>query len=165
MIVPSLRPFGARARRLAVPGAGPDTVHYLRSFGEAEAMRRRLSPGSRLVVIGGGFIGLELAAAARARGAEATVIEMAPRLLGRAVPADLAAAQVAKHIEGAVLSEVPRDNLVIDVVLGNKFEQVSPGPRCLSRTFARTRRPPSRVPATDPGLTTRRRRSVGGTST
>ncbi|WP_404380166.1 LytR C-terminal domain-containing protein [Knoellia locipacati] len=40
--------------------------------------------------------------------------------------ADLAAAQVAKHIEGAVLSEVPRDNLVIDVVLGNKFEQVTP---------------------------------------
>ncbi|MBN9432513.1 MAG: FAD-dependent oxidoreductase [Bosea sp.] len=88
---------GARARRLAVPGAGPDNVHYLRSFGEAEALRRRLSPGSRLVVIGGGFIGLELAAAARARGAEATVIEMAPRLLGRAVPADLAAVIAARH--------------------------------------------------------------------
>ncbi len=86
-----------RARRLAVPGAGPDNVHYLRSFGEAEALRRRLSPGSRLVVIGGGFIGLELAAAARARGAEATVIEMAPRLLGRAVPADLAAVIAARH--------------------------------------------------------------------
>jgi len=40
--------------------------------------------------------------------------------------ADLAAAQVARHIKGAVLSEVPRDNLTIDVVLGNKFEQVIP---------------------------------------
>ena len=40
--------------------------------------------------------------------------------------ADLAAAQVARHIKGAVLAEVPRDNMVIDVVLGNKFEQVTP---------------------------------------
>ena len=107
---------GARARRLAVPGAGPDNVHYLRSFSEALALRRRMHAGQRLVVVGGGFIGLELAAAARARGAGVTVIEMAPRLLGRAVPAEIAAVIAARHaaegvrvVVGAAIERIETD--------------------------------------------------------
>ncbi|HWJ75660.1 MAG TPA: FAD-dependent oxidoreductase [Kaistia sp.] len=117
---------GARARRLAVPDAGAKTVHYLRSFPEALALRRRLVPGHRLVVIGGGFIGLELAAAARARGATATVIEMAPRLLGRAVPAALASLIAARHeaegvrlVLGATIARIEISAEDRRVVLGN----------------------------------------------
>src|SRR5690349_20835096 len=50
---------GAHARRLSVPGASPDNVLYLRKFSEALLLREKLRPGARLVVIGGGFIGLE----------------------------------------------------------------------------------------------------------
>lgn len=88
---------GARARRLAVPGAGPENVLYLRTFDEARKLRARLAPGSHIAIIGGGFIGLELAASARARGAEVTLIELAPRLLARAVPAEIAGVMAARH--------------------------------------------------------------------
>ncbi len=108
---------GARARRLAVAGAGPDTVHYLRSFAEAMALRRRLHAGQRLAIIGGGFIGLELAAAARMRGAAVTVIEMAPRLLGRAVPAEIAEVITARHA-----------NEGVDIRTGVTIEQIEGGP-------------------------------------
>ncbi|MCX5578152.1 NAD(P)/FAD-dependent oxidoreductase [Kaistia terrae] len=88
---------GARARKLALPGATPESVHYLRTFEEARALRSRLTPGSHIAIIGGGFIGLELAASARARGAEVTLIELAPRLLARAVPAAIAGVIAARH--------------------------------------------------------------------
>jgi len=88
---------GSKARRLQIAGASPADLLYLRTFGEALDLRSRLAPGRRLALIGGGFIGLELAAAARQRGCEVTVIEMAPRLLARAVPADLAAMIAARH--------------------------------------------------------------------
>jgi len=57
---------GSAPRRLPLPGA--QGVLYLRKFDDALALRSRLRSGGRLVVIGGGFIGLELAASARARG-------------------------------------------------------------------------------------------------
>ena len=63
---------GARPRKLAIPGAGPENVLYLRTFADALAMRQRLAPGRRLVVIGGGFIGLEIASSAIARGCDVT---------------------------------------------------------------------------------------------
>lgn len=88
---------GARARRLTIPGAGPENVLYLRTFEEARKLRSRLAPGSHIAIIGGGFIGLELAASARARGADVTLIELAPRLLARAVPAEIAAVIAARH--------------------------------------------------------------------
>ncbi|WEK49923.1 MAG: FAD-dependent oxidoreductase [Candidatus Kaistia colombiensis] len=88
---------GARARKLALPGATPENVLYLRTFEEARALRSRLAPGAHIAIIGGGFIGLELAAAARARDADVTLIELAPRLLARAVPAAIAAIIAARH--------------------------------------------------------------------
>lgn len=88
---------GSKARQLSLPGAGPENVFYLRKFREALALRSRLVPGSRVVMIGGGFIGLELTASARMRGCDVTVIEMAPRLLARAVPAELASTLAARH--------------------------------------------------------------------
>ncbi|WP_343712197.1 FAD-dependent oxidoreductase [Inquilinus sp.] len=86
---------GARPRRLAVPGH--EQARYLRRFEDALALRPRLRPGARIAIIGGGFIGLELAAAAAARGCAVTVIEALPRILTRGVPAELAAAIADRH--------------------------------------------------------------------
>jgi anthranilate 1,2-dioxygenase ferredoxin reductase subunit len=74
---------GSRKLPPALEGA---PVHYLRSYADAEAIRTVLQPGLELVLIGGGFIGLELAASATKRGARVTLIEMAPRLMSRGVP-------------------------------------------------------------------------------
>ncbi len=74
---------GARARALPIPGAGLKGVLSLRSAADAEELKAALTPGKRLAVIGGGYIGLEAAASARALGAEAVVIEREPRILAR----------------------------------------------------------------------------------
>ncbi len=91
---------GARARRPAIPGS--DVVMTLRSLFDATHLRARLSPGMRLLVIGGGFIGLEVAATATARGCRVTVIEFAHRLMSRVVPAKVAAVVQARHLEAGV---------------------------------------------------------------
>ncbi|RVA59939.1 FAD-dependent oxidoreductase, partial [Mesorhizobium sp. M7A.F.Ca.CA.001.11.2.1] len=65
---------GSTPRKLPMPGLGPRCV-YLRTFADALAIRAHLTPGNRIAIIGGGFIGLELAAAARKLGAAVTVIE------------------------------------------------------------------------------------------
>jgi 3-phenylpropionate/trans-cinnamate dioxygenase ferredoxin reductase component len=88
---------GGRARVLDLPGAELAGVHTLRTLADAYALAPRLGPRARLAVIGGGFIGLEVAASARQRGTEVVVLEAAPRLLGRAVPAAIAAQVQALH--------------------------------------------------------------------
>ncbi|MGW3289851.1 NAD(P)/FAD-dependent oxidoreductase [Streptomyces sp. NPDC001002] len=93
---------GATPRRLPLPGAAVDGVHYLRSHGDALALRDRLRPGARIGVIGGGFIGLELAAAATEHGCAVTVIEAAPRLMSRGATAHIAAAITARHEKAGV---------------------------------------------------------------
>ena len=93
---------GARPRRLTVPGGDSEHVLYLRSFADALALRERLRPGARLCIIGGGFIGLEIAASAIARGCRVTVVEAAPRILMRGVPAPLAALIARRHEQAGV---------------------------------------------------------------
>jgi 3-phenylpropionate/trans-cinnamate dioxygenase ferredoxin reductase subunit len=68
---------GSSPRRLNVPGAGLDNVLYLRTLEDSDRIRDALAPGVRVVVIGAGWIGLETAAAARAAGADVTVLENA----------------------------------------------------------------------------------------
>lgn len=93
---------GAVPRRL--PGAEGARIVYLRTLDDAIGLRGELLPGRRLAVVGGGFIGLELAASARARGVEVTLIEAMPRLLSRAVPELIAAQIQARHVlEGVEL--------------------------------------------------------------
>jgi 3-phenylpropionate/trans-cinnamate dioxygenase ferredoxin reductase subunit len=77
---------GGEARRLPVPGGDGPRVHYLRTLDESLAIRAALGPGRRLAVVGGGWIGLEVAATARKSGAEVTVLETVDRLCARAVP-------------------------------------------------------------------------------
>jgi 3-phenylpropionate/trans-cinnamate dioxygenase ferredoxin reductase component len=75
--------LGARARRLPLPGGGLDGVLELRSAADADRLKAALHPSAKLAVIGGGYIGLEAAASARAVGAEVTVIERESRVLAR----------------------------------------------------------------------------------
>lgn len=79
-----------------------ERVAYLRSFDDAMAIRARLVAGARVAIIGGGFIGLELAASARKRGASVTLIEAQPRILMRGVPEDIAAIVHAAHLANSV---------------------------------------------------------------
>ncbi len=93
---------GAEPRRLQVPGATAEGVLYLRDHEDARLLRARLARSRRLVVIGGGVIGLEVAAAARTLGHEVSVVEAAPQVLGRNVAAPVASALVALHREHGV---------------------------------------------------------------
>jgi 3-phenylpropionate/trans-cinnamate dioxygenase ferredoxin reductase component len=74
---------GARARRLSIPGADLAGILELRTAADAEALKAALVPGAKLAVVGGGYVGLEAAASARALGAEAVVIEREARVLAR----------------------------------------------------------------------------------
>ena len=74
---------GSRARRIPLPGLDLGNVLELRTAADADRLKAVLGPGKRLAVIGGGYIGLEAAASARALGAEATIIEREPRVLAR----------------------------------------------------------------------------------
>ncbi len=75
--------LGARARRLSLPGADLGGVLELRTAVDADRLKAVLRPGARLAVVGGGYIGLEAAASARALGAEVVIIERESRVLAR----------------------------------------------------------------------------------
>jgi 3-phenylpropionate/trans-cinnamate dioxygenase ferredoxin reductase subunit len=88
---------GSRVRRLNTPGADLPGVHYLRTIADTMAIKRELGPETKLIVVGGGWIGLETAAAARKHGAQVTVVEMAGQLCNRALPRGLADYLQARH--------------------------------------------------------------------
>ncbi|WP_414641156.1 NAD(P)/FAD-dependent oxidoreductase [Actinospica sp.] len=88
---------GVRPRRL--PGEG---AHVLRTLGDALALRERIGPGTRLVVVGAGFLGAEAAAVARGLGAEVTVLEPAPVPLAHAVGAEVGSVLARAHLENGV---------------------------------------------------------------
>ena len=77
---------GGRARRLAIPGSGLPNVLHLRTIEDAAAIEQALSRGSHVGIIGGGFIGLELASAATARGLAVTLFEREPEIMSRLLP-------------------------------------------------------------------------------
>lgn len=77
---------GSRPRQLALPGRELAGIHDLRTLDDAQAIGAQLRSGTRLTVVGGGFVGLEVAAVAVAAGATVTVLEAAPHLLSRVMP-------------------------------------------------------------------------------
>ena len=93
---------GSSPRRLPLDGADGERFVYLRTLDDARRIRDALGAGRHIAIIGGGFIGLELASSARARGADVTLIEALPRLLSRGVPEELARGIEARHREGGV---------------------------------------------------------------
>jgi 3-phenylpropionate/trans-cinnamate dioxygenase ferredoxin reductase subunit len=80
---------GALARRLTCPGADLPGIHYLRKIEDASAIRQDLKAGARVVIVGGGYIGLETAATARELGCAVTVLEMADRVMNRVVASNV----------------------------------------------------------------------------
>jgi 3-phenylpropionate/trans-cinnamate dioxygenase ferredoxin reductase subunit len=118
---------GSAPRRLSVPGAGADGVHYLRRVSDSDAIRTVIESASKIAVIGAGWIGLEAASAARTAGVDVTVIETAElpllRVLGREVAqvfADLHTANGTELIFGASVQEITAaDGKATGVLLGD----------------------------------------------
>ncbi|MCG2625354.1 FAD-dependent oxidoreductase [Bradyrhizobium sp. WYCCWR 13023] len=93
---------GARNRLLDLPNANLPDVKYLRILDESEALRQIMPTKTRVVVIGAGFIGLEFAATARIKGLEVDVLELAPRVMARAVTAEVSEYFQARHREAGI---------------------------------------------------------------
>lgn len=97
---------GGRPRPLACEGIDPQhppaNLFYLRTLADADGIRANLAPGARVVVVGGGYVGLEVAASARGLGAEVTVIEAQPRVLARVAGAEVARFYEQVHREAGV---------------------------------------------------------------
>jgi 3-phenylpropionate/trans-cinnamate dioxygenase ferredoxin reductase component len=115
---------GASNRRLPVPGGDLEGVLYLRSLAEAIFIKKRIEESQRIVVIGGGFIGLELAAVASALGKSVTVIEALPRVMARVVAPiiseffrELHTSRNVKILCGATVKEIRGTNGHVNEVL------------------------------------------------
>lgn len=83
--------LGSRARTIPLPGTDLKGVHYLRGIDDVNGLREDLAPGKRLVIIGAGYIGLEVAAVCRSAGLDVTVVEMADRVMSRVVSPQISA--------------------------------------------------------------------------
>jgi 3-phenylpropionate/trans-cinnamate dioxygenase ferredoxin reductase subunit len=104
---------GSAARRIPIPGAELDGVHVLRTVGDSDVLREALAPGTRVVVIGAGWIGCEVAASARQRGAEVTMVAPEEVPLERVLGAEI----------GAVYRDVHAAHGV-ELVLGTGVEAI-----------------------------------------
>src|SRR6201996_1163309 len=93
---------GAGNRLLDLPNANLKDVRYLRTLDESEALRLRIGSARRVVVIGAGFIGLEFAATARAKGLEVDVVELGARVMARAVTAEISDFFQARHTAAGI---------------------------------------------------------------
>ncbi|PDT90641.1 pyridine nucleotide-disulfide oxidoreductase [Bradyrhizobium sp. Y36] len=93
---------GARNRLLDLPNANLADVKYLRILDESEALRAIMPSKTRAVIIGAGFIGLEFAATARIKGLDVDVLELAPRVMARAVTAEVSEYFQARHREAGI---------------------------------------------------------------
>ena len=109
---------GGRARRLNIPGTDLPGVFTLRSIGDAAALGAALSAGKRLLVVGGGWIGLEVAATARKKGLDVTVVEAMGRLCERTVPPEISGYLLQLHAAHGV-----------DVRLGTGIGRLAQGAR------------------------------------
>jgi 3-phenylpropionate/trans-cinnamate dioxygenase ferredoxin reductase subunit len=105
---------GSSPRRLSIPGADADGVHYLRTVDDADALNSALVEGSSLAVVGGGWIGLEVAAGARDRGVNVTVVEMAELPLMAALGREV----------GEVFATLHREHGV-DLRLGSTVQEIT----------------------------------------
>jgi len=117
---------GSRPRELTLPGAELDGVFYLRGIDDVNAIRSRLDTRSQVVIIGAGYIGLEVAAVAAGLGHEVTVVEMAERVMSRVVSAEVSQFYQDIHTQNGVslrlatgLSHLAGSERVDGVVLDN----------------------------------------------
>jgi 3-phenylpropionate/trans-cinnamate dioxygenase ferredoxin reductase subunit len=107
---------GAVPRRLDLTGVDAPGVHYLRDTRDADRILVEVAAATRVVVIGGGFIGLEVAAGLRATGKAVTVLEAAPRLVGRAVSEQTSAFYLEAHRRRGL--DIVLDARIAEIVVG-----------------------------------------------
>ncbi len=93
---------GSRPRHISLPGAELGGVHYLKTLRDADQLRELARPGRRAVIIGGGYIGLEVAATCRELGVDVTVLEMADRVMSRVVCEPVSRYYEAEHAKHGV---------------------------------------------------------------
>ena len=120
---------GSHVRRLPIPGIELDGVHYLRTMGDVDGIRSGIGEGKHLVIVGGGYIGLEVAAVARKLGMEVTVLEMEDRILARVTTPSMSAFYTRVHTEhgvdirtGTAAAEILGDGTVTGVRCTNGTE-------------------------------------------
>lgn len=118
---------GATSRKLPVEGSGASNVLYLRSYADARKIRSQLQADKHVVVIGGGFIGLEVAASAKKRGCSVTLIEIGPRILTRGVPEEIAHIMEAKHRTEGVNFKIGAGISSIDTTNGINVIELTDG--------------------------------------
>lgn len=116
---------GGRSRGLPEVPAGMAGVHTLRTMADAEALRADATPGSRVLLIGGGYIGLEVAATLRTLGCDVTVVETEPRILGR-----VAAPAIGRHLHTCHVAQGGR------ILCGARVNSVRGGQRVEAVTTA-----------------------------
>jgi len=95
---------GAKPRRLSIEGG--ELAYTLRDFADGDHLRSRLRQSASAAIIGGGFIGLEVASSARKLGLAVTLIEAQPRILMRGVPEEIARVVHQRHVEAGVTMEI-----------------------------------------------------------
>jgi 3-phenylpropionate/trans-cinnamate dioxygenase ferredoxin reductase subunit len=95
---------GAKPRRLSIEGG--ELAYTLRDFADGDHLRSRLRASASAAIVGGGFIGLEVAASARKLGCAVTLVEAQPRILMRGVPEEIASVVHARHVAAGVTMEV-----------------------------------------------------------
>ncbi len=101
--------LGSRVRRLPVEGINLPGVHYLRSIADVDGIREGLESGRRIVVVGAGYIGLEVAAVARQAGLEVTVLETADRVMSRVVSPEISDFYQIEHTSHGVKLRLATD--------------------------------------------------------
>lgn len=113
---------GARVRHLRISGADLPHVLYLRDTKDVDAIRARVEPGQRAVIIGGGYIGLETAASLRKRGMAVTLLEAQPRILQRVTSEQMSDFYRRVHTEEGV--EIIEDCLASEITQADNGLQV-----------------------------------------
>lgn len=93
---------GARVRRLRCPGADLPGVHYLKTIADVDGLQEVFQAGKRIAIVGGGYIGLEVAAVGAKRGLDVTVFEAMDRLMARAVSPLLSDFYASEHEKAGV---------------------------------------------------------------
>jgi len=117
---------GSEPRRLSVPGAELKGVHHLRTFADSDAIAAALKPGARAVIAGGGWIGMEVAASARQKGLDVTIVELEDVPLSRALGREAGLIYARLHREhgvqlhtGVAVARVEGDRRIERVVLAD----------------------------------------------
>jgi 3-phenylpropionate/trans-cinnamate dioxygenase ferredoxin reductase component len=97
---------GTRVRKLRSPGTELPGIHYLRDIADVDGLQQAFKPGTRIAVVGGGYIGLEVAAAGAKKGLDVTVFESAPRLMPRTVSRPVSDFYAREHLKAGVKLEL-----------------------------------------------------------